>query len=136
MGIGGLYVWYTNRSMYIRKEFDFGTGVSIGYWKITGFAVDYEAKVFSIRLRGWTSSSLFDEGKTPLGTIELEFSERKRRQMREMYMSAVAEGAKTGPFDDTKYAFDDRFKNTVFTDKTLYEIAIDHPEMTEAIVNE
>ena len=122
--------------MYVHKEFDFGTGIPISYWKITGFAVDFEAQVFTMRLRGWTDEELFNADKVPLGTVELEFSERKRRQMREMYMSAVAEGAKTGPFDDTKYAFDDRFKNTVFTDKTLYEIAIDHPEMTGAVVNE
>lgn len=136
MGIYDRNVWYNNLTMYLHKEFDFGTGVPVLYWKITGFAVDYEARIFTMRLRGWTSDHLFETGKIPLGTVELEFSDRKRKQMREMYLSAVAEGVKVGPFDDTGYAFDARVNNVSFTETYLYDLATMHPDMAGAEVRQ
>ena len=85
-----------------------------------------------MRLRGWTDNHLFETGKMPLGTVELEFSDRKRKQMREVYLNAVAEGAKVGPYDEAGYAFDERVSNVSFNETYLYELATMHPDMAGA----
>lgn len=72
---------------------------------------------------------LYYNDKTPLGTLELEFSERRRKQMVERYISAVAEGAKPGTLDDSGYAFDSRFENKALTSEYIYELVSQHPEM-------
>lgn len=110
----------------IRKDMQIDAlGVELPYWKILTIQVDFVNQTLATIVGGWLDRTNLDAGKSPLYTLNLQFSSQMVQQYRRDYFMAVENGAELPVPDFDALSFD--VIPNDFTYDYVVSKVMDHP---------